>query len=117
MADQPVLLMSPTMRIKPERLGEYLVAMRRHRADMLASPNTLRFDVGQDIDDPTLIRTIEIYASAEQLEAEARRPDAQAYLTDFLGWLAEPVELTHYDATVRKHFFVQPGSDPTKVTG
>lgn len=117
MTDQPILLMSPTMHIKAEQLEECLSAMRTHRAQMLKSPNTLRFDIDQDIDDPTLIRTIEIYVSADNLEQEAQKPEAQAYLKNFLGWLAEPVSLTHYNATVRKSFVIQPESDPTKVTG
>jgi len=79
------------LRAHPDHVERYKVRLLRHaRISLDREPGRcLRFDVHQDVADPTLFLLIEEYADQAALEAHRSSPHFAEYKAETQTWVAE----------------------------
>jgi quinol monooxygenase YgiN len=79
------------LRAHPEHVAAYKARLLRHaRISLDEEPGRcLRFDVHQDVQDPTLFLLIEEYADEAALEAHRTSPHFLQYKADTADWVAD----------------------------
>lgn len=85
------ILHTAHLRAHSEHVEQYKARLLRHaRTSLEREPGLcLRFDVHQDVDDPTLFLLIEQYADQAALDAHRASAHFARYRADTDGWVAE----------------------------
>jgi autoinducer 2-degrading protein len=84
------------VRVKPERVDDFIAATRRNHEGSIREEGNLRFDVLQSEDDRSSFVLYEVFASAE---AAAEHKQTSHYLDwreAVANWMAEPREGRRY---------------------
>src|SRR3984885_13452739 len=78
------------VRIRPERIGDFLAATVINARASLAEPGVLRFDVIQDQADPAHVVLVEVYRDDEAAAAHKQTPHYAAWRAADADMVAEP---------------------------
>ena len=78
------------VRVKPERVVEFIAATRRNHEASVSEPGNRRFDVLQSNDDPSAFVLYEAYASAVDAAAHKETAHYRAWRETVADWMAEP---------------------------
>ena len=85
-----MLIVHVQVRVLPDHVAAFIEATRANAAASLQEPGIARFDVVQDIEDPTRFVLVEAY---RDIDAPARHKETPHYATwrETVGpWMAEP---------------------------
>jgi autoinducer 2-degrading protein len=78
------------VRVKPERLEEFIAATRANHEASVREPGNRRFDVLQSTEDPSRFVLYEAYASAEDAAAHKSTPHYATWRDRVADMMAEP---------------------------
>lgn len=82
--------------VKPQHVADFIAATRANHAGSVKEPGNLRFDVLQDIEDPTRFVLYEAYASAEHAAAHKTTAHYRQWRDAVAPWMASPRASTVY---------------------
>lgn len=83
--------------VKPDRIADFIEAVRRNHEASINEPGNLRFDVLQRVDDPTRFVLYEAYASVEHAKAHKNTPHYLAWRDTVADWMASPRQGVTYN--------------------
>ena len=86
----PMLFLHVSIRVKPECVDAFLAATRDNVRESRKEAGVLRFDLGQQADDPTRFGLYEVYASAEGHAAHRQTPHYNTWRELAEPMMAEP---------------------------
>ena len=75
-----------THKIKREHLSEYLESMRAYAAVCVAEPGCVRYEVLQDLAEPTVVCLVEVFRDAEAFAAHQRSEHHDRWMARSAGW-------------------------------
>jgi (4S)-4-hydroxy-5-phosphonooxypentane-2,3-dione isomerase len=75
-----------TIKVKPEHLDEFIEHVRTHAAASAREPGCVRYEVLQDIDDPTTICLYEVFRSETDLDDHHDQPHYREWMDRSRGW-------------------------------
>ena len=78
------------IRVKPERVGEFIEATRANHLGSVAEPGNLRFDVLQSAEDPARFVLYEVYRTGEDAAAHKRTAHYLAWRDAVQDWMESP---------------------------
>lgn len=78
------------VKIKPERIGDFIAATRSNHEHSVREAGNRRFDVLQDAGDPASFILYEAYVSAEAAAAHKETPHYLAWRDAVADMMAEP---------------------------
>lgn len=78
------------VRVKPERVEDFIAATRANHLASVNEPGNLRFDVLQQGDDPARFVLYEAYACATDAAAHKQTAHYLAWREAVADWMAEP---------------------------
>lgn len=82
--------------VKPERVEDFVAAIRRNHEGSIREPGNLRFDVLQAEDDPTRFVLVEIFRDDAALAAHRETPHYLAWRDEVADWMASPREAKRF---------------------
>jgi (4S)-4-hydroxy-5-phosphonooxypentane-2,3-dione isomerase len=85
-----MLVVHVHVRIRPERIGDFLAATVINARASLAEPGVLRFDVIQDQADPAHAVLVEVYTGDEASAAHKLTPHYATWRDTVAEMMAEP---------------------------
>ena len=93
-----MLVVHVHVRIRPERIGDFLAATVVNARASLAEPGVLRFDVIQDQADPARAVLVEVYRDDEASAAHKLTPHYATWRDAVADMMAQPRESVRYSA-------------------
>jgi autoinducer 2-degrading protein len=93
-----MLVVHVHVRIRPERIGDFLAATVINARASLAEPGVLRFDVIQGQADPAHAVLVEVYRDDEASAAHKLTPQYATWRDAVAEMMAEPRESVRYSA-------------------
>jgi (4S)-4-hydroxy-5-phosphonooxypentane-2,3-dione isomerase len=93
-----MLVVHVHVRIRPERIGDFLAATVINARASLAEPGVLRFDIIQDQADPAHTVLVEVYRDDEASAAHKLTPHYAAWRDAVADMMAEPRKSVRYAA-------------------
>jgi autoinducer 2-degrading protein len=93
-----MLVVHVHVRIRPERIGDFLAATVINARASLAEPGVLRFDVIQDQADPAHAVLVEVYQDADASAAHKLTPQYATWRDAVAEMMAAPRESVRYSA-------------------
>ena len=93
-----MLVVHVHVRVRPERVEEFLAASLVNARASLAEPGVLRFDVIQDQADPAHVVLNEVYRDAEASAAHKLTPQYATWREAVAEMMAAPRESTRFFA-------------------
>src|SRR5262249_27837427 len=84
------------IRVRPERVSEFIEATLKNHAGSIREPGNLRFDVLQSQTDPASFILYELYRTPEDAAAHRETDHYKAWREAVDGWMAEPREGTRW---------------------
>lgn len=93
-----MLVVHVHVRIRAQRVGDFLAATEVNARASLAEPGVLRFDVIQDQADPGHVVLVEVYRDAEASAAHKLTPHYAVWRDSVAEMMAEPRQSVRYDA-------------------
>jgi quinol monooxygenase YgiN len=84
------------LKVKPERIGDFIAATIENAAASLKEPGCVRFDVIQETADPAHFELLEIYRDQAGHAAHRESPHYNAWAERAADMLAEPRSRTIY---------------------
>ncbi|HEV2243941.1 MAG TPA: putative quinol monooxygenase [Streptosporangiaceae bacterium] len=91
-----MLVVHVHVRIRRERIGDFLAATVINARASLAEPGVLRFDVIQDQADPAHAVLVEVYAGDEAVAAHKLTPHYATWRDTVADMMAEPRQSVRY---------------------
>ncbi len=85
-----MLIVHVHVRVLPDHVATFIEATRTNAAASLQEPGIARFDVVQDIEDPTRFVLIEAYQDAEAPARHKETPHYAVWRDAVAPWMAEP---------------------------
>lgn len=85
-----MLIVHVQVRVLPEHVAAFIQATRANAAASLREPGIVRFDVVQDVEDPTRFTLVEAYRDAEAPTRHKETPHYAAWRDTVAPWMAEP---------------------------
>lgn len=82
--------------VKPERVEDFVAAIRRNHEGSIREPGNLRFDVLQSADDPARFVLVEIFRDDAALAAHRETPHYLAWRDEVADWMASPREAKRF---------------------
>ena len=76
--------------VLPERVDDFIAAIRGNHEASIREPGNLRFDVLQSAADPARFVIYEAYVDAEAAQAHKATAHYLAWRDTVAGWMAEP---------------------------
>ncbi len=76
--------------VKPEHVEEFIRATGENHRNTILEPGALRFDVLQQLDDPTQFILYEAYADEAAADAHKDTPHYARWRDAVAPWMAEP---------------------------
>jgi autoinducer 2-degrading protein len=93
-----MLVVHVHVRIRPERIGDFLAATVINARASLAEPGVLRFDIIQDQTDPAHVVLVEVYRDDEAPAAHKLTQHYATWRDAVAGMMAAPRESVRYSA-------------------
>ena len=75
-----------THKIKHEHLEEYLANLRRHAETSAAEPGCIRFEVLQELDDPTVVCLYEVFRDADAFKVHQHSEHHDRWMAMSADW-------------------------------
>ena len=91
-----MLVVHVHVRIRPERIGDFLAATVINARASLAEPGVLRFDIIQDQTDPAHVVLVEVYQDDEASAAHKLTPHYATWRDAVADMMAEPRRSVRY---------------------
>jgi (4S)-4-hydroxy-5-phosphonooxypentane-2,3-dione isomerase len=91
-----MLVVHVHVRVRPERIGDFLAAAVVNARASLAEPGVVRFDVMQDQADPAHVVLVEVYRDEQAPAAHKLTPHYAAWRDSVAEMMAEPRESVRY---------------------
>jgi len=91
-----MLVVHVHVRIRPERIGDFLAATVINARASLAEPGVLRFDVIQDQADPAHVVLTEVYRDDDASAAHKATPHYAVWRDTVADMMAEPRRSVRY---------------------
>ena len=91
-----MLIVHVHVRIRPERIGDFLAATVINARASMAEPGVLRFDVLQDQSDPARAVLVEVYRDDEASAAHKLTPHYATWRDAVAEMMAEPRQSVRY---------------------
>ena len=91
-----MLVVHVHVRIRPERIGDFLAATVINARASLAEPGVLRFDVIQDQADPAHVVLTEVYRDDDASAAHKATPHYAVWRDAVADMMAEPRQSVRY---------------------
>ena len=91
-----MLVVHVHVRIRPERIGDFLAATVINARASLAEPGVLRFDIIQDQADPAHAVLVEVYRDDDASAAHKLTPHYASWRDAVADMMAEPRESVRY---------------------
>ena len=91
-----MLVVHVHVRIRPERIGDFLAATVINARASLAEPGVLRFDVIQDQADPARVVLVEVYRDEQASQAHKLTPHYTTWRDSVAEMMAKPRESVRY---------------------
>lgn len=99
MAEPETVLVTGSLRARPDTFDALLALAREHVARSRIEPGCLAHAVHRDVDDPLRLVFVEEWASREALAAHFAVPGSRAFVAEIGPLVAEPPTLAVYAAT------------------
>jgi (4S)-4-hydroxy-5-phosphonooxypentane-2,3-dione isomerase len=96
--DGRVLVVHVHVRVRPDRVEDFLAATLVNAQASVAEPGVLRFDVIQDRADPAYVVLVEVYRDAEASRAHKDTRHYQTWRDTVAEMMAEPRASTAFTA-------------------
>ena len=93
-----MLVVHVHVRIRPERIGDFLAATVINARASLAEPGVLRFDIIQDQVDPAHVVLVEVYRDDEASAAHKQTQHYATWRDAVADMMAEPRASVRYSA-------------------
>jgi len=93
-----MLVVHVHVRVRPERIGDFLAATVVNARASLAEPGVLRFDVLQDQADPGHVVLVEVYRDEQAPAAHKLTPHYATWRDSVAEMMAVPRESVKYSA-------------------
>jgi autoinducer 2-degrading protein len=93
-----MLIVHVHVRVRPERVAEFLDATLLNAQASVAEPGVVRFDVIQNQDDPAHIILVEIYRDVEAAAAHKTTAHYASWRDTVADMMAQPRESTTFSA-------------------
>jgi autoinducer 2-degrading protein len=93
-----MLVVHVHVRIRPERIGDFLAATVINARASLAEPGVLRFDIIQDQADPAHVVLTEVYRDDDASTAHKATPHYAVWRDTVADMMADPRQSVHYSA-------------------
>ncbi|HET6437911.1 MAG TPA: antibiotic biosynthesis monooxygenase [Anaeromyxobacter sp.] len=87
---QPLLVVHVQVRVKPEALEAFRRATLENAARSREEPGVVRFDVAQDVEDPTRFVLCEVYRDEAASAAHKQTPHYASWRDTVASLMAEP---------------------------
>ena len=91
-----MLVVHVHVRIRPERIGDFLAATVINARASLAEPGVLRFDIIQDQADPARVVLVEVYRDEQASQAHKLTPHYTTWRDSVAEMMAKPRESVRY---------------------
>jgi (4S)-4-hydroxy-5-phosphonooxypentane-2,3-dione isomerase len=91
-----MLVVQVHVRIRPERIGDFLAATVINARASLGEPGVLRFDILQDQADPAHAMLVEVYRDDEASAAHKLTPHYATWRDAVAEMMAEPRQSVRY---------------------
>ncbi len=78
------------VRVKPDRVADFIATTQRNHEASVAEPGNRRFDVLQSAEDPGAFLLYEAYASAADAAAHKETAHYKLWRETVADWMAEP---------------------------
>ncbi len=85
-----MLIVHVQVRVLPEHIAAFIQATCANAAASLQEPGIARFDVVQDLEDPTRFTLVEAYRDVEAPARHKETPHYAAWRDAVAPWMAEP---------------------------
>jgi autoinducer 2-degrading protein len=76
--------------VKRENIDDFIDATRKNHKESVKEPGNLRFDVLQDLDDPSRFLIYEAYESDEAASEHKKTPHYLAWRETVADWMDQP---------------------------
>jgi (4S)-4-hydroxy-5-phosphonooxypentane-2,3-dione isomerase len=86
------------VRVKPERVSEFITATVRNHEQSIFEQGNMRFDILQSDDDPAVFLLYEAYDTRESAAAHKKTSHYASWRDTVAEWMAEPRNGIHYKA-------------------
>jgi autoinducer 2-degrading protein len=83
--------------VMPERVADFIEAVRDNHEHSVLEPGHLRFDILQSADDPTRFVAYEAYRDEASAKAHKETSHYLAWRDRVADWMAEPRQGVRYD--------------------
>jgi autoinducer 2-degrading protein len=83
--------------VKPERVADFIEAIRPNYEGSVKEPGNIRFDILQSPDDPTRFVAYEAYVDEASARAHKETAHYQRWRDLVADWMAEPRQGARYD--------------------
>ena len=83
--------------VKPERVADFIEAIRVNHEASIQEPGNLRFDILQSRDDPTRFVAYEAYVDEAAAKAHKETEHYAVWRDTVADWMAEPRQGVRYD--------------------
>lgn len=84
------------LHVNPERLDDFLNAVKANHEASIHEPGNIRFDVLQSSHDPSRFLLYEVYLSAKHAAAHRETAHYKEWNSKVPAWLASPRQATEY---------------------
>ena len=91
-----MLVVHVHVRVRPERIGDFLAATVINARASLAEPGVLRFDIIQDQADPARVVLVEVYRDEQASQAHKLTPHYTTWRDSVAEMMAKPRESVRY---------------------
>ena len=91
-----MLVVHVHVRVRPERIGDFLAATVINARASLAEPGVLRFDIIQDRADPARVVLVEVYRDEQASQAHKLTPHYTTWRDSVAEMMAKPRESVRY---------------------
>jgi len=91
-----MLVVHVNVRVRPERIGDFLAATVVNARASLAEPGVLRFDVIQDRADQARVVLVEVYRDEQASQAHKLTPHYTTWRDSVAEMMAKPRESVRY---------------------
>ena len=91
-----MLVVHVHVRVRPERVDDFLVASRANAEASLREPGVLRFDVVQDLADAPHVVLVEVYRDDDAAAAHKQTPHYATWRDTVEEMMAAPRQSTRY---------------------
>jgi autoinducer 2-degrading protein len=85
------------IQVKPERVADFIVAIRKNHECSVEEPGNLRFDILQSVDDPTRFVTYMGYSDEASATAHRETAHYMAFRDTVAEWMVAPRQNVRYE--------------------